>query len=98
MLIKLNEYVLRHDLQCPAEKSRVELCDSELPGLYVEVRATRQGQGTYYLRYKDRDGKTCHQKIGRTSEIDLAEARQRAKKLKAEIQLGSDPRGEARVQ
>ena len=80
MLIKLNEYVLRHDLRCPAEKSRVELCDSELPGLYVEVRATRQGQGTYYLRYKNRNGKTCHQKIGRTPEIDLAEARKRAKR------------------
>jgi len=95
MLIKLNEYVLRHDLRCPAEKSRVELCDSEIPGLYVEVRATRQGQGTYYLRYKNRNGKTCHRKIGRTPEIDLAEARKRAKKVKAEIALGADPRGDA---
>lgn len=65
-----NAYVI-NDLKCPDGKNRIEYCDTELPGLYIEVRATSQGQGTYYLRYRDANGKTCHQKLGRTTEIDL---------------------------
>ena len=68
MITKLTESIIKNGLHCPEDKSRIEFCDSELPGLYVEVRATSQGQGTYYLRYKDSTGKTCHQKIGRTTD------------------------------
>ncbi|MER0217512.1 MAG: DUF4102 domain-containing protein [Nitrosomonas sp.] len=96
-IVKLSESFIRNNLQCPEGKSRIEYCDSELPGLYVEVRATSPGQGTYYLRYKDITGKTCHQKIARTTEITLAEARKQAKTLKAEIALGSDPRAEEKA-
>jgi integrase len=92
-IIKLTQHYISNALQCPSDKSRIECCDQELPGLYVEVRATSQGQGTYYLRYKDSTAKTCHQKIGRTSDITLADARKAAKTLKAEINLGADPRG-----
>jgi len=97
-IVKLTQSVISNDLHCPDGKTRVELCDRELPGLYVEVRATNQGQGTYYLRYKDSTGKTCHQKVGRTTDIDLVDARKKAKQLKAEIELGANPRGEAKTQ
>lgn len=93
----LTQSTIAH-LRCPDGKSRIEYCDSALPGLYVEVRPKSQGQGTWYCRYKDRNGKTCHQKIGRTCDIDLAEARKKAKTLKAEIALGADPRAEAKAQ
>ena len=92
-VVKLSPSFIAQNLQCPPGKSRVEYCDTDLPGLYVEVRSTNQGQGTYYLRYKDANAKTCHAKLGRSCDIDLAEARTRAKTLKAEIQLGADPRG-----
>ena len=54
-------------IKCQAQvgadgKNRIEYCDTELPGLYIETRATSEGQGTWYLRYKDANGKTCHQK------------------------------------
>jgi integrase len=97
-VLKLSNHVLMNELRCPAGKSRIEFCDKDLPGLYVEVRAGNPGQGTYYLRYKDVTGKTCHQKIGRTCDIDLAEARKKAKQLKAEVALGANPRGEAKAQ
>jgi site-specific recombinase XerD len=95
-IIKLTQPLITTGLQCPPGKHRLELCDTELPGLYVEVRETSPGQGTYYLRYKTA-GKTSHQKLGRTTELTLAEARRKAKALKAEIQLGADPRGEERA-
>ena len=96
-IIKLTQQYINHDLQCPAGKTRIEMCDKDLPGLYVEVRATSPGQGTYYLRYKDNNSKTCHQKLGRTTDTTLAEARKQAKLLKAEITLGADPRGEEKA-
>lgn len=97
-IIKLTQSFINNDLHCPEGKSRIEFCCADQPGLYVEVRATSQGQGTFYWRYKDNTGKTCHQKIGRTSDISLADARKQAKTLKAEIALGADPRGESKKQ
>ena len=96
-IIKLTQQYINHDLQCPDGKTRIEMCDKDLPGLYVEVRATSPGQGTYYLRYKDTNSKTCHQKLGRTIETTLADVRKQAKTLKAEIALGADPRGEEKA-
>ncbi len=96
-IVKLTQQIVNNDLKCPEGKSRIEYCDADMPGLYIEVRATSQGQGTYYLRYKDNAGKTCHQKIDRTTDITLADARKAAKTLKAEIALGADPRGEEKA-
>jgi integrase len=95
MIVKLTQDFIANNLVCPEGKRRAEYVDIGGTGLYVEVRATSPGQGTYYLRYKDANGKTCHQKLGRTTDIDLNEARSRAKKLKAEITLGKNPRQEA---
>lgn len=94
---KLTQQLIDHDLKAPTGKDRIEHCDVDLPGLYVEVRSKSPGEGTYYLRYKDPTRKTCHQKIGTTKEMTLAQARSRAKELKAEIRLGADPRGEAKA-
>jgi len=90
MIINLKT-VVPDKLVCPDGMRRQELVDVGGTGLYVEVRATSPGQGTYYLRFKDANGKTCHQKIGRTDDVELDEARRRAKKLKAEITLGIIP-------
>jgi len=91
-ITKLNQKFITNKLTCPEGKSRIEYCDADLAGLYIEVRATSQGQGTYYLRYKNAANKTSHQKLGRTHSVTLAEARKQAKNLKAEIALGADPR------
>jgi integrase len=96
-VIRLTQAIIDNGLQCPESKSKVELCDTEVRGLYVEVRAT-SSFGSFRLRYKDASAKTCHAHIGRTNEIDLAEARKRARKLRAEIHLGANPSGEAKAQ
>ena len=96
-IVTLNQAFVAKQLTCPADKARIEWCCDELPGFYIEVRATSQGQGTYYLRYKDAKGKTCHQRLGGTRDTSLTDARKKAKTFKAEIALGSDPRGEAKA-
>ena len=96
-IIKLTQPFINNELHCTEGKARIEYCDLELPGLYVEVRKSSPGQGTYYLRYKDSKGKTSHQKIEKTCNITLVEARKAAKTLKSEINLGADPRGEEKA-
>jgi len=93
----LTPHFIKNNLVCPDGKKRIEFCDTAHPGLYVEARPNCDW-GTFYLRYKDDNGITCHQKIGRTYELSLAEARKRAQSLKAEILLGADPRAEAKAQ
>lgn len=95
-IVKLTQNFIEHDLQCPEDKTRIEYCDKELPGLYVLVSAAGN-VASFFLRYKDGAGKTCHQKIARTSEISLAEARKQVKALKVSISAGSDPRGEEKA-
>jgi integrase len=95
--VTLTPNFIKNDLICPNNMRRIEFCDTLIPGHYVEVRSTAQGQGTHYLRYKDPNGKTCHQKLGRTCDLSLKEARGEAKRLRAEIQLGANPRAETRT-
>jgi integrase len=93
-VVNLTAAFLAEGLRCPAGKNRIEFCSKEVAGLYVEVRASSPGQGTYYLRYKGSSGKTAHKKIARTTDISLAEAHKAAKILRGEIVQGSDPRAE----
>lgn len=90
-IVNLNSDFITNHLQCPPDKRRIEYVSQERTGLYVEVRSTSPGQGTYYLRYKNRDGKTAHQKIGRTTAVSLEDAKKEAVRLKAEITLGKYP-------
>lgn len=87
MVINLTQTLINQDLQQYAKGKRTELVSDERTGLYVEVRAS--GVGTYYLRYKDNNGKSCHERLGRTNEITLAEARQKVALFKAEIEKGN---------
>lgn len=96
-IVNLSPDFIARSLKCPDGKRRIEYVDKGGTGLYVEVRSTNPGQGTYYLRYKDGNGKTCHQKIGRTIDVDVDEARSRAKAIRASITLGADPRAEEKA-
>lgn len=95
--VQLTTNFINTGLTCPDGQTRIEYCDADRTGLYVEVRSTNQGKGTYYLRYKDEKGKTCHQKIGRTDDMTVTEAKKAARDLKAQIRLGSDPRADAKA-
>ena len=76
-------------------KRRIEYCDEDLAGLFLEVRET--GQSTWYYRYKDVNAHTQTKKLGRSTDISLAEARSQAKALRAEVALGANPRAEEKA-
>lgn len=96
-IVKLTQEFIDRQLVCPEGVNRIEYVSDERSGLYIEVRAASNGYGTYYLRYKNINGKTNHQKIGRTQDMSLAEAKEALKVLKAEIALGADPRAEEKA-
>jgi len=96
-VFKLTQAMFPQVLQCPEAKARIELCDADCPGLYIEVRTTSPGQGTFYFRYKDANGKTCHQRIGTTNEVTLSDARKQAKVIKGDIASGIDPKGDKKA-
>jgi site-specific recombinase XerD len=96
-VVKLSQDWINSNLICPENQSKIEYVSIEKTGLYILVGKASQGVGTYFLRYKDKSGKTCHQKIGRTSDMTLAEANDAVKVLKAEIALGADPRAEEKA-
>ncbi len=99
MKTKLSEDFIRTQLHCPEGRPRIEFVDADCPGMYCLCTSVSPGVGTFFLRYKDHAGKTCHHKIGRTTDVTLADARKAARKLRAEISLGQrDPRAEARAQ
>lgn len=89
MIIKLTQKLVDHDLQQYINGKRTELVSDERSGLYIELRPSGNGVGTYYLRYKNGEGKSCHERLGRTNEITLTEARQKVALLKAEIEKGN---------
>ena len=94
---KLSNDFLTHSLICQKKRKKTEYCDTDVPGLYVLVTEATPGRGTFYLRYKDAAGKTCHSKIGRTSDVSLADARKEAKRLKLEISQGASPAAQAKA-
>ena len=87
---KLDSNFIKHHLQCPAGKRKVEYCSADIPGLLVTVSDVSPGKGTYLLRYK-LSGRTKYVKIGRTYDISLPDAKKKALALKAEIAAGHDP-------
>jgi len=96
-IVKLTQEFIDRQLVCPEGVNRIEYVSDDRSGLYVEVRKASNGYGSFYLRYKDANNKSCHQKIGRTQDMTLAEAKEAVKTLKAEIALGADPRAEEKA-
>lgn len=96
MKVKLTQPYIDNPPCVPSGKRKEEHCDTALPGLLFEQRVVNTEWGTYRLRYKNPGGKTSYITIGRSCDITLQEARQKAKQLKAEIQLGADPQAEVR--
>lgn len=78
--------------ECPADKARVDLYDTVIPGFIVEIRAT--GGKTYYLRYRDQHGKQKQYKIGDTKSLTFEQARNAAQTLRAKVVLGDSPSAE----
>ena len=73
---------------CPPEKRGFNFYDTQIPGFYLRVLKTYH-VGTYYLRYTDAQGRTRHQHLGRTTDVSAAQARRRARAIRADIARGT---------
>jgi integrase len=78
---KFDNDFLKTGLVCPDDRQKIEYTSDERNGLYLEVRKTSEGQGTFWYRFKDETGKTARVKIGRTTDSSLREIRDRVRIL-----------------
>jgi integrase len=93
----LNEQFIKTGLVCPESRNHIEYTSDDRSGLYIEVRSTSQGKGTYWFRFKEKDtGKTARVKVGRTTDISIRDAKEQVKTLRARLQLGTDLAAEQR--
>jgi hypothetical protein len=83
-------------LVCPADKKRIEFCDSDVPGLLIECRSAPIPCPTWYLRYKA-NGKTAYTRLGNVQDLGLAQARKQAITLKAQHTLAPKHAVEAKA-
>ena len=97
-IVKLNQDYVSNHLSCPEGRKKIELVDDLVKNFFIEVRAANPTVGVFRVRYRDNGGKgtTRYVTVGKTTELTLAEARGKAKEIKASIALGADPRGEAK--
>jgi Arm DNA-binding domain len=72
----------------PPSTGRLELADSQLPGM--SCRVTADGIKTFALRYRV-DGRQRRLTLGRYPIVGLAEARRRAREALALVERGIDP-------
>jgi len=77
---------------CPPGKRKVEYYDERVPNFVLEIRGT--GGKTYALRYSDRHGRRRQYRIGDAAVLTLAQAREQARKVQAELELGRDPQAD----
>jgi integrase len=77
-----------------AGQAKYRVCDTQLPGFHVVVFAS--GTKTYYVRYTDPRGRPRDMTLGKHGVVTAADARRRARKLRAQASDGRDPAEERR--
>lgn len=87
-IVKLSAQFVREAV-CPPGKSKVDYYDSALKGFILEARPS--GGKTFYLRYHDSHGKLRQCKIGDAAAVSYDKARQKAMRLRSEVELGGNP-------
>lgn len=80
---------------CPADKKKLDLYDTAIPGFVLEVRPS--GGKTWYLRYRDARGKQHQHRIGDAAGITFDQARTAAQTTRARIILGENPAEEKKA-
>lgn len=87
-VVQLSAQFVRNAV-CPPEKAKVDYYDSAIKGFILEARSS--GGRTFHLRYLDARGKLRQHKIGDAIAISYDKARQKAMRLRSEVELGGNP-------
>jgi integrase len=86
-VLTLTPAFIANKLQCPVGLKKIEFCDSQVRGLFIECTAATTAQPTWNYRAKEA-GKTKTRRLGRLSDITLDDVRKQVALLKAERALG----------
>ena len=100
-VLRLSQAMIdNHELTVPEGRRKIEFCDGHsakaVPGLYLEVRSTSNGSGTWFCRWK-LNGVTQHTRIASSVDFSLDQARAKAKEIRGQVALGIDPNAERKA-
>ncbi len=82
-------------LTCPPDKAEAYFWDEDQPGF--GLRAFKSGKSVWVCQYRNPEGRTRKMTLGDVRTVDVARARQEARDLLAEAQLGGDPQADAKA-
>jgi integrase len=74
---------------CEEGRKKTDYWDEIIQGFVLEVR--QSGGKTYYLRYFDKHGRQRAIRIARFGDVTFQQAKEKARKLRAQVALGGDP-------
>jgi integrase len=98
MAVRLTETAISKALADAKQRGRFDLADAGCPGL--RLRVAPSGSATWILACRDRDGRMRRFTIGAYAKQDggvgIAEARVKARGLREQVRVGSDPIADAR--
>src|SRR4051812_23372286 len=95
MTVKLTETAIQKALKAALETGkRQELADASLPGL--RLRVTPSGSRSWVLACRDPIGAMRRFPLGSHPAMGIAEARDAARMMRADVRKGADPIVEAR--
>lgn len=77
----------------PTRGGRIEVCDTEVPGLRLRITQSAQ---TYFVLYRNKEGQRQRYQICDTT-VTPSEARKKAKGVLADVARGKDPAADKRV-
>jgi integrase len=86
-VVNLTPAFMASKIQCPPTAKKIEFCDAQVRGLFIECPAAAASQPTWNYRFKE-NGKTRTRRLGGVSDIALDDARKQVALLKAEHALG----------
>lgn len=86
-VVNLTPAFMANKVQCPSGLKKIEFCDSQVRGLFIECLSTPASVSTWNYRIKEA-GKTKTRRLGNVNDLALDDARKKVTLLKAEHAIG----------
>lgn len=97
-VVNLTPAFMANKVQCPPGLKKIELCDAQVRGLFIECLSSATSQPSWNVRLKDTNGKTRTRRLGTLADISLDDARERAAVMKMQTRNGHAAKAEELAQ
>lgn len=93
-VVVLTPAFIANKVQCPPGLKKIEFCDKQVRGLFIECLSAAASQPTWNHRFKDATGKTKTKRLGLVKDIALEDARRLISLAKAQLAMGVEEKSQ----